>query len=97
MLQLAREHLLIFVDEHVNQKLSKSLDLKNKGLENTNRKNAPRRDRGNQGPDTRYAEAEREGLLGQVTQHSMDERGTSTSIVGSQNTGVKPGQQAVNG
>jgi len=31
MLQIARTNLLIFVEEHVNQKLSKALDLKKRG------------------------------------------------------------------
>jgi len=45
MLQFAREHLLIFVDEHVNQKLSKMLDLKIRGMD-TNKKNKQNRNRG---------------------------------------------------
>ena len=57
MLQFAREHLLIFVDEHVNQGLSKQLDWKNKGVD-TNKKGKGRRgersgndrDQGGNGP-----------------------------------------------
>ena len=53
MLQFAREHLLIFVDEHINQGLSKQLDWKNKGVD-TNKKGKGRRgndrDMGGNGP-----------------------------------------------
>ena len=72
MLQFAREHLLIFVDEHVNQKLSKTLDLKN---------------RGNQGADTSLRfnqEAEQSvHLLGQGGNASVDDasRGASNSVI----------------
>ena len=33
MLHVARENLLIFVEEHMNQKLSKTLDWKNRGMD----------------------------------------------------------------
>ena len=32
-LQIARENLIIFIEEHINQKLSKNLDWKNRGME----------------------------------------------------------------
>ena len=36
-LQIARENLIIFVEEHINQKLSKNLDWKNRGMETKNK------------------------------------------------------------
>lgn len=33
LLQFARENLLVFVEEHINQKLSKTLDWKNRGMD----------------------------------------------------------------
>ena len=36
-LQIARENLITFVEEHVNQKLSKNLDWKNRGMETKNK------------------------------------------------------------
>lgn len=86
MLQFAREHLLIFVDEHVNQKLSKTLDLKNRGMD-TNKKNKQSRTRANQGADTSLRfnqEAEQSvHLLGQGGNASVDDasRGASNSVI----------------
>jgi len=53
-LQIARENLIIFVEEHVNQKLSKNLDWKNRGMET--KKNVRRGQDANQ----RFAEATQE-------------------------------------
>ena len=36
-LQIARENLIIFIEEHINQKLSKNLDWKNRGMESKNK------------------------------------------------------------
>ena len=36
-LQIARENLIIFIEEHINQKLSKNLDWKNRGMETKNK------------------------------------------------------------
>ena len=37
ILHIARENLVIFVEEHMNQKLSKMLDWKNRGVETKNK------------------------------------------------------------
>ena len=37
LLQIARENLITFVEEHINQKLSKTLDWKNRGMETKNK------------------------------------------------------------
>ncbi len=46
LLQVARENLLIFVEEHVNQKLSKALDQKKRGGVKTEKKQV-----GSRGPE----------------------------------------------
>ena len=68
-LQIARENLIIFVEEHVNQKLSKNLDWKNRGMET--KKNVRRGQDANQ----RFAEATQESSRDQqlIRQQSAEE------------------------